>query len=120
MLFLFLRIGAAFLLSLSSLLVILFRVSPITSPEMAIPAFFISFFVMIATGATMIVYSLWHRMSIEGMDLGSKMNIALRESLFIASACCILVLFQMLGILTWWIGLLICLIFLLIELALHY
>jgi hypothetical protein len=119
MLFLFLRIGAAFLLSLSSLLVILFRVSPITSPEMAIPAFFISFFLVVASGSTLLFYALWHKVSIEGMDLGSKMNIALRQGLFLALTLSLLVLFQMLSILTWWIGLLICLTFLLIEIALH-
>jgi hypothetical protein len=120
MLSLLLRIAAAGFLSLSSLLVILFRVSPISSPKVAIPTFFLSLFLAVASFSSLGLYAIWHRISIEGMDLGSKMNIALREGIFLASAVCFLVLFQLLSIFTWWIGLLILLIFLLVELALHY
>lgn len=116
---LLLRIAAAAFLSFASLFVILFRVSPLTSPTIAIPLFFLTIFLTIAGFATLAAYAAWVRVSMEGMDAGKKVSVALREGLFFASATVLLLLFQILGILTWWIGLLIVLVFVLVEVALH-
>lgn len=116
---LILRIFTAALLSVASLLIVLFRVSPLASPAIAIPLFFLTLFLTVATLTSLLSFGAWNTASIEGMDKGKVMSVALREGVFLASAVCLLFLFQILGILTWWIGLLIVLVFILVEFALH-
>ena len=116
---LLLRITAAAFLSVTSLIVVLFRVSPLVSPGLAVPFFFLTVFLSTASIATLVCYLVWVNVSIEGMDAGRKISISLREGLFLATATILLFVFQILGILTWWIAGLIYLVFLLIEVALH-
>lgn len=116
---LLLRIAAAAFLALTSLTVVLFRVSPLTSPGLAIPFFFLTLFLAIASIGTLLSYVIWGSISVEGMDSGRKMSVSLREGLFAATATVLLFVFQILGILTWWIAILIYLVFFLIEVALH-
>jgi hypothetical protein len=116
---LLLRITAAAFLSLASFLVIIFRVSPLTAPGLAVPFFFLTLFLVISTTSTLAFYGVWSHLSVEGMDAGKKIGVSLREALFLASATSLLLLFQVLGIFTWWIGVLIYLVFVLVELALH-
>lgn len=113
-----LRIAIAALLSASSLLVILFRVSPLSAPGIAVPLFFLTVFLMIASLATLLCFGIWSRLSVEGMDSGRKISVSLREGIFLGFATILLFAFQILGILTWWIGILIYVIFVLVELAL--
>ncbi len=112
------RIAVAALLSLTSLIVILFRVSPLSAPGLGVPLFFLTVFLTVASFGTLFFYAVWNRMSMEGMDSGRKLSVSLREGLFLSGATVLLLLFLLLGILTWWIGLLIYLIFFLIEMAL--
>ena len=116
---LLLRIAAAAFLSLSSLIVILFRVSPLSSPGLAVPFFFLTLLLSTASISTLASYGIWSHISVEGMDAGRKISVSLREGLFLAIATALLFVFQILGILTWWIGGLIYLVFILIEVALH-
>ncbi|MSR67664.1 hypothetical protein EXS65_02465 [Candidatus Peribacteria bacterium] len=116
---LLLRIAAAAFLSLSSLIVVLFRVSPLTSPGLAVPFFFLTIFLTVASLSTLLCYAIWGNLSVEGMDAGRKISISLREGLFLATATVLLFVFQIFGILTWWIAGLIYLVFILIEVALH-
>lgn len=116
---LLLRIAAAAFLSLASLLVILFRVSPLTSPGLAVPFFFLTLFLSVASIATLLCYLVWSLISVEGMDAGRKISVSLREGFFLALATVLLIAFQVLGILTWWIGVLIYFVFVLVETALH-
>ena len=116
---LLLRIAIAAILSLASLLVIVFRVSPLTSPGLAVPFFFLTLFLAIASFSTLACYGAWSHIPVEGMDEGRKMSVSLREGLFIAAATILVLIFQILGILTWWIAGLIYLVFILIEIALH-
>jgi hypothetical protein len=116
---LLLRITIAALLSVSSLLVILFRVSPLTAPGIALPFFFLTVALSTASVATLLFYAFWASVSLEGLDAGRKITIALREGIFAACAVTLIFGFLMLGILTWWIGVLIAMVFVLIELALH-
>lgn len=112
------RIGAAALLSLTSLLVILFRVSPLSAPALAVPFFFLTMFLTVSSFGTLACFGIWSRLSVEGMDSGRKLSVSLREGLFMGAATVLLLLFLLLQILTWWIGILIYLIFFLIEMAL--
>jgi len=116
---LLLRIGIAGFLSLSSLVVVLFRVSPLTSPGLAIPFFMLTLFLAASCFLTLGFYFLWKGLPMEGMDAGRRMSVALREGIFFGSATILLFLFLILGILTWWIGLLIYAVFVFVEMALH-
>lgn len=113
-----LRIAIAATLSASSLLVILFRVSPLSAPGIAVPLFFLTLFLTIASFSTLLCFFVWSRLSVEGMDIGRKISVSLREGIFLGTATVLLFAFQILGILTWWIGILIYLVFILVELAL--
>lgn len=111
---------AAALLSATSLLVVVLRVSPLASPSQALPAFFASIFLTIASIATLLLFLLWRWFPVHAWDEGKILSIALRQGIFLSLATLILVLFHLLGVLTWWIGVLIYLVFLLIELALQH
>ena len=117
-------ITLALFLSLSSLAVVVFRVSPLISPEYAIPFFFLCIFVVAASALALILASA------KGLALlrpspkqGSvraeqKVRLAisssLRQGVFFAVATCLVVLLWLLHILNWWIGVLIYVVFLLI------
>lgn len=112
-------IGSAAFFSVTSLLVILFRVSPLTAPGIALPLFFLTLLLSIASTASLLAYSGWHFVAVEGMDAGKKLSVALREGAFLGVATALVLAFQVLGILNWWIVVLIYLVFILIEVALH-
>lgn len=114
-----LRIGAAAFFSVTSLLVLLFRVSPLTSPGLALPLFFLTLLLSVASVTSLLSYAVWSRIAMEGMDAGKKLSVALREGIFLAVATGLVFAFLVLGILTWWIAVLIYLVFLLVEVALH-
>lgn len=110
----------AALLSTTSLIAVLLRVSPLLSPVQALPSFFVSVFLSVASIMTLLLYVLWKFFPIHAWDEGKILSISLRQGIFIAVATCILILFHLLAILNWWIGLLIYVVFLLIELALQH
>ncbi len=114
-----LRIGAAAILSVASLLVVLMRVSPLTAPGIALSLFFITMFLAVASMSTLGFYGIWSSISIEDMDAGKKITVSLREGIFLGVATVVVFLFQILGILNWWVGVLIYLVFVCVELALH-
>ena len=60
-----------------------------------------------------------YAVQIEGLDAGRKITIALREGVFLGLGTVIIFLLQILGVLTWWIGVLVFLVFVLVELALQ-
>ncbi len=110
----------AALLSVTSLIAILLRISPLLSPVQALPAFFLSVFLSIATIMTLLLFVLWKWFPVHAWDEGKILGISLRQGSFLALATVILLLFHLLGILTWWIGVMIYVVFLLIELALQH
>lgn len=114
-----LSIGTAAFFSLTSLLVVLFRVSPLTVPGIALPLFFLTLLLSIASTASLAAYAGWNAIAVEGMDAGKKLSVALREGVFLALATSLVFGFQVLGILNWWILVLIYVVFLLVEVALH-
>ncbi len=112
-------IVAAALLSTTSLMTVVLRVSPISAPEQALPAFFLSVFLSIASLSTLLLAGIWRLAPVHTWDFGTLLSISLREGIFIAIAAVIILLFHLLTILTWWVAILVLLIFLLVELALH-
>ena len=112
-------IAVSALLSTTSLLVVLFRVSPLSAPGYAIPAFFISLFLAVSSIMTIAFYVLWRFVPLHSWDLGQILGISVRQGIFVGTATAILVLFHLLGLLTWWIAMMIYGVFLLVELALN-
>ena len=108
------------LFSVTSLLVVLLRVSPLLSPVQALPAFFLSLFLSISTVTTLLLLAVWKLVPIHSWDTGKLMSISLRQGILLASATIILVVFHLLGLLNWWIAVMIYATFLLIELALEH
>ncbi|MDD5055676.1 MAG: hypothetical protein PHZ00_05420 [Candidatus Peribacteraceae bacterium] len=114
-----LRIATAGILAILSLMIILFRVSPFSASSVALPFFFLTLFLAIASFGSLIAFSVWSRLPVEGMDVGKKLSVSLREGIFLSVASVLLVLLQILDVYTWWIGVLVYLIFVLVEGALH-
>ena len=106
------------LLSLTSLLVVLFRVSPLSSPGYALPAFFISLFLAVSSIGALLFYGLWHVLPVHSWDAGKMLSVSLRQGIFLACAVLVSVLLFILGVLTWWVALMVFTVFVLIEVAL--
>ena len=111
---------AAALLSTTSLLVVLFRASPLLSPMQALPTFFISVFLAVSSLTTLALYALWKHVPLHAWDDGKILGIALRQGVLIGLATVIMFAFLLLGLLTWWIVIMIYAMFLLVELALQH
>jgi hypothetical protein len=112
-------ISLSALLSTTSLLIVVFRVSPLTAPGYAIPAFFISLFLSISSLGALLFFALWRVVPLHSWDLGQVLGISVRQGVFLGLATAIVVLFHLLSLLTWWIALMIYGVFILIELALN-
>jgi cobalamin synthase len=112
-------IGVAAVLSVTSLFTILLRVSPLSAPEQAIPTFFLSLFLAVGSVGSLLCLALWRALPHHTLDRGTELTIALREGILLGLLISVLTLFQILGILSLWIGLLIVAIFLLVEVAMH-
>lgn len=113
-------ISLAAVLSTSSLCIVLFRVSPLLAPTQALFAFFFSTLLSVTTVGTLVFMGLWKHVPGVSWDLGKLTSISLRQGIFLALATCIMLLFLVLQLLTWWIAILIYGIFLLVELALEH
>jgi hypothetical protein len=105
------------ILSATSLLVVLLRVSPLTSPGEALPAFFLSLFLTISAIASLCFYGLWRVLPIHAWDSGKLLSISLRQGVLLGFIVITLILFHLLGLLTWWIAVMIVAVFVCIELA---
>lgn len=110
-------IAVACMLSATSLIVVVFRASPLSAPAQAIPAFFLSIFLTVTTLITLAAFCAWKFLPAHPWDEGKILGISVREGVFVGIGTIIVILFHLLQILNWWIALLIYLVFLLIELA---
>ncbi|OGJ59414.1 hypothetical protein A2881_05505 [Candidatus Peribacteria bacterium RIFCSPHIGHO2_01_FULL_55_13] len=110
-------IAVAALFSLTSLLIVLFRVSPLTAPAQALPAFFIALFLTVSTVGTIAFIGLWRFLPWHVWDTGKITAISLRQGIFLGLAMTIVMLFLVLQLLNWWMTILIFGVFVLIELA---
>lgn len=107
------------LFSTTSLLIVLFRVSPLSSPGYALPAFFISLFLSVSTLGALALYALWKLIHVHLWDQGKLLSVSVRQGVFLGSAVTLITLFHLLSVLTWWIMLLIIGVFVLVESALN-
>jgi hypothetical protein len=107
------------ILSATSLLIVLFRVSPLTAPGQALPAFFVTFFLTIGSVSAVLFFFVWKFIPIHSWDLAKIIRISLRQGIMLGFGTSVVVLFYLLGLLTWWIAILIYSVFILIELALN-
>ncbi len=112
-------IAASALLSVTSLLVVLLRVSPLSAPAYAVPAFFVSVFLSVSSVGTLLLLFLWRVIPFHSWDLARIVSVSVRQGLMLGFAMCVVVLFHLLGLLTWWIAVLIYAVFVLVELALN-
>jgi len=113
-------ISLSALLSFTSLMIVLLRVSPLTSPNQAIPAFFLSMFLTVTTVSMLLFMMIWKRVPHHSWDTAKLMTISLRQALFLGSAVVLVLLFHMFQLLNWWIMLMIFAVFALVELALDH
>ena len=110
---------ASALLSVTSLLTVIFRVSPLSAPGQALPAFFLSVFLSVASLGSLLFAGIWHLLPVHTWDAGKLLSISLRQGIFLATATSIMLVFHLADLLNWWIAILIYLVFVLVELALH-
>ncbi len=113
-------ISLAALLSTTSLLIVLFRVSPLLAPSQALFAFFFSTLLSVTTVGALVCMGAWKHIVHVSWDTGKLTSISLRQGIFLGVATAICLLFVVLQLITWWIALLIYGVFLLIELALEH
>ncbi len=113
-------ISISALLSTTSLLVVLLRVSPLTAPVQAIPALIITLFLSVSSIGALALLGVWKALPYTTWDTGRIVSLSLRQGILLGTATVVLVLFHLFGLLTWWIGLMIYGIFFLIELALDH
>lgn len=113
-------ISLAALLSTTSLLIVLLRVSPLLAPIQAVSAFFLSVFMSVTTVSTLVFIGIWKRAPGHTWDTGKLTSISLRQGIFLGSATAIMLLFHLLQLLNWWIAILIYGVFVLLEMALEH
>lgn len=113
-------ISVSALLSVTSLLIVLFRVSPLTAPQQALAAFFFSLFLSVSTVGALLFLALWKYLPVHAWDDGRLLTISLRQGVFLGLATILLIVFHLLNLLNWWIGLCIFAVFVLVELALDH
>jgi len=110
-------IALAFFLSLSSLAVVILRVSPLSSPEFALPFFFLSIFILVASFVALILLVIKDLLNNQPLRSRQFVGSSLRQGIFVGAGSCFLILLHLLHILNWWIALLVYAIFALIEMA---
>lgn len=113
-------ISISALLSVTSLLIVLLRVSPLTAPEQAISAFFLSIFLSVCTVSSLLFLAIWKYVPVHAWDDGKLLTISLRQGVFLGLGTVLILVFHLLGLLNWWIALLIYGVFILVELALDH
>lgn len=108
------------LLSTTSLLIVLFRVSPLLAPTQALFALFLSVFLSITSVSTLCFIGIWRAVPHHSWDMGKLTSISLRQGIFLGTSSSIALVFHLLGLLNWWIAVMIFGVFILVELALEH
>ena len=107
----------ALLLSATSLTLVLFRVSPVTAPEFALPFFFGSILIAASTAAALLLSLTRCLLAHQPILCRAFLTPSLRQGAFFGLATCLILFLHLLQILNWWIALLIYAVFLLLEMA---
>jgi len=98
----------------ASWIVVINKLSPFTAPELALGLFYTSLFIALAGTLALIIYYLRAWLN-KGEIYNVHLNISLRQGILLSAMICIGIAFQRLKVLTWWDGLLLLAIVLLIE-----
>jgi hypothetical protein len=106
------------LLSITSMIIVLLRVSPLTAPLQALTAFFVSMFLSITSVSMLLFLFAWKRIPHHAWDTATLVSVSMRQAIFLGLAVVIAVLFHLLGLLTWWVAIMIFAVFVFIEMAL--
>lgn len=112
-------IAVSAVLSTTSLIAVLLRVSPLESSLQALPAFFASVFLSVSSIATLALYALWKFLPYHSWDTGKLLSVSMRQGILLGLATLITFIFLTLGILSWWTVALIYGVFVLVEIALN-
>lgn len=112
-------IAASAVLSVTSLIAVLLRVSPLESPTPALAAFFASVFLSVSSISTLALYGLWKVLPLHAWDTGKLLSVALRQGILLGLATVCSFIFLTLGLLSWWSLVLIFGVFVLVEIALN-
>ncbi len=107
----------ALLLGASSLLLVLFRVSPLTAPEFAIPFFFLSVLTLTSAAAALVLSLAKSFLTHQPLRSRAFISSSLRQGIFFGIASCMLLFLHLLSVLNWWIAGLIYAVFILVEMA---
>jgi hypothetical protein len=110
---------ASALLSVTSLLIVLLRVSPLSAPGQALPAFLLSLLLSISSVGSLILYAIWTYAPLHYWDSSKILSVSVRQGIFLGLACTLSMLIFVLGALSWWMPPLIFLVFVLVELAMN-
>src|SRR3989338_178972 len=101
----------------SSLALVLFRVSPLTAPEFALPFFFLSVLVF-SSAFTALLFALTKSLlTHQPFRSRAFISSSLRQGILLGIATCIILFLHLLHILNWWIAVLVYAVFVLIEMA---
>jgi len=98
----------------ASWIVVINKLSPFTTPQLALSLFYTSLFVALAGTLALMIYYIRAWLN-KGEVSNTHVNIALRQGVLLSTMICIGIAFQRLKVLTWWDGLLLLAIVLLIE-----
>jgi len=107
----------ALLLGASSLLLVVYRVSPLTAPEFALPFFFLSILVLTSAFGALVFSLTKSFLAHQPLRSRAFINSSLRQGIFLGVATCIVLFLHLLHILNWWIAALIYAVFVLVEMA---
>ena len=98
----------------ASWIVVLNKLSPFTTPELALSLFYTSLFVALAGTFALVIYYLRAWLN-KGEIFNAHLNVSLRQGVLLSTMINTAIAFQRLKVLTWWDGLLLFAIVLLIE-----
>lgn len=112
-------ISLSALLSVTSLLIVLFRVSPLLSPTQAIPAFLLTILLSVCSVSTLLFIGMWQLLPVH-WDAGKVISISMRQGIFAGLCSITIVLFSFWDLLNLWIALMIVGVFVLVEMALDH
>ncbi|MBU0728083.1 hypothetical protein KKA95_05345 [Patescibacteria group bacterium] len=107
-------IGIAAAFSWASLALVVNKLSPFTTPELSLSLFYVSLFVALVGTLTIVIYYIRAWLN-KGEIYNAHLNISLRQAVLLSAMICIGIGFQRLKVLTWWDGLLLLAIVLMIE-----
>lgn len=95
-------------------LLVLFKLSPYESMGISLGLFFVTLFISLST--TFCVLGFYFRLWLFKNEIFySHINVSLRQGIFLSLITVLSLVFQMIRLLTWWSGLILILIFVLLE-----